>query len=67
MLTWKQFAVAEPKLAGAAQSLLYEFDIGLGFLATVRKDGGPRVHPICPMFFEGSLYGVLGHDLVLPR
>ena len=57
MLTWKQFSAARPDLASAGASLLYEFgDIGLGFLATVRADGGPRVHPVCPVLNEDGLY-----------
>lgn len=39
----------------AAEALLYQHGLGLGFLATVRSDGGPRVHPICPML-AGELY-----------
>jgi hypothetical protein len=23
--------------------------VGLAFVATVRPDGGPRVHPMCPV------------------
>ena len=36
--------------------MLYQFGIGLGFIATVRKDGGPRVHPCCPIIHDGGLY-----------
>jgi hypothetical protein len=38
---------------------LYPFGpdkVGFGFLATTRRDGGPRVHPLCPAVFEGGLY-----------
>ena len=28
----------------------------MAFIATVRKDGGPRVHPICPVIHEGHVY-----------
>jgi hypothetical protein len=57
MLTWKEFAVARPDLARTGASLLYEFgDLALGFLATTRVDGGPRVHPICPMLSDDGLY-----------
>ena len=69
MLSWKQFSATRPDLARVGASLLYEFgDLGLGFLATVRADGGPRVHPVCPMLTEQGLYAfvVLGpklHDL----
>ena len=29
---------------------------GLGYLATVRADGGPRVHPVSPAVLDGRLY-----------
>jgi hypothetical protein len=35
------------------------FDVGLGFLATVRPDAGPRVHPICPLLTAKGLYGLI--------
>ena len=38
------------------REMFYAFDVGLGFLATVRKDGGPRVHPVCPLFVDARLY-----------
>jgi hypothetical protein len=56
VLTWKQFADEAPDLAEAARGLYYQFaDVGLGLLATVRKDGGPRVHPMCPLLTAESL------------
>ena len=33
--------------------------MGLGFLSTVRRDGGPRVHPVCPILHDGELYLLL--------
>lgn len=56
MATWQQFAVAEPVLAGEARKNLYEVGIGLGFLATVRPDGAPRVHPVCPIVSDAGLH-----------
>jgi hypothetical protein len=56
MLTWRQFSEAAPELARMGGGLLYEFGLGLGFLATVRVDGGPRVHPICPILTTDGLY-----------
>jgi hypothetical protein len=53
---WTEFAQARPDLAAIGREMFYEFDVGLGFLATVRRDGGPRVHPICPIFHEGRLF-----------
>jgi hypothetical protein len=59
MATWTDFENAEPDMAAAGRKLLYQFGIGLGYLATVRKDGGPRVHPICPILMDGRLYGLI--------
>src|SRR5437870_12935209 len=49
MVTWAEFAAAEPELADAGRSQLYQFGVGLAFLATVRRDGAPRLHPVCPV------------------
>lgn len=57
--TWAELAAARPDIAAVGRRLLYSFDIGLGFLATVRADGGPRVHPICPLLTESGLYGMI--------
>jgi len=46
-------------MAAAGRRMLYSFDIGLGFLATVRSDGGPRVHPICPILTDVGLYALI--------
>lgn len=51
-LRWSRFAAASPNLAGEARRLFTGFGVPLGFLATVRLDGGPRVHPVCPLFDE---------------
>ena len=48
MITWTEFTRQQPALADAGRRQLYQFGIGLAFLATVRPDGGPRVHPVCP-------------------
>ena len=57
--SWGDLAVARPDFAAAGRRLLYSDRIGLGFLATVRADGGPRVHPICPVLTESGLYGMI--------
>ena len=36
--------------------MFYQYGPGLGFLATVRPDGGPRLHPVCPIVGNGGLY-----------
>lgn len=58
-VTWASLALTRPDLASAGQDLLYQFGVGLAFIATVRPDGGPRVHPMCPLIHEGGLYGFL--------
>jgi len=58
-LTWAAFAQQEPELAAIGHRLLYPFGpdaVALGFLATTRADGGPRVHPVCPALLGGGLY-----------
>jgi hypothetical protein len=39
--------------------MMYQFGVGLAFLATVRSDGGPRVHPMCPLIAESGLFAFL--------
>ena len=53
---WAQLREQRPDLAQAGRALFYQFGVGLGFLGTVRKDGGPRVHPVCPFVTEEALY-----------
>ena len=55
-LAWKDFATATPKIAAEGERLLHQFGIGLAFIATTRKDGGPRLHPCCPLIADGRLY-----------
>jgi hypothetical protein len=43
MFTWKQLAIARPDLARQGRNLFYEHGLGLGFLATVRADGGRSI------------------------
>jgi hypothetical protein len=56
MVTWKEFAAAEPDLAEIGRSLLFQHQVGLAFLATVRKDGAPRLHPVCPVLSDNRLF-----------
>jgi hypothetical protein len=70
MVTWKEFAAAAPELARVGRSLLNQFDVGLAFLATIRKDGAPRLHPVCPVLSEDRLFVLITpespkrHDLL---
>src|SRR4051794_18978865 len=56
MLTWTEFAKEQPTLAEAGRRQIYQWDIGLAFLATVRPDGGPRVHPVCPVINDDGIH-----------
>jgi len=59
MSSWAELEGAAPELAAAGRRLLYQFGPGLGFLATVRRDGGPRLHPICPVLTDGELWAFI--------
>ncbi len=59
MVTWEEFRAARPDLADSAGGLLYQFGVGLAFLATTRRDGGPRVHPVCPVLADGRLFALV--------
>ena len=62
LATWRKFAEEEPTLAQAGSDQLFQYGVGLAFLATLRKDGAPRLHPVCPVLSKSSLY-----ILVLPN
>lgn len=62
MATWAEFCCAAPSLAGHVRALLEQYASparpgqGFGYLATVRPDGGPRVHPVAPVVADGALF-----------
>jgi hypothetical protein len=56
MITWTQFTEQQPALADTGRGQFYQHGLGLGFLATVRADGGPRVHPVCPVISPAGLH-----------
>jgi hypothetical protein len=56
MASWSDFLAAEPQLAAAVRALMQQYGPGMGYLATVRPDGGPRVHPVSPVITEEGLY-----------
>ena len=55
-VNWQQFRQQQAELAEAGRALLYQFGVGLAFLGTVRRDGGPRMHPVCPLIADAGLY-----------
>jgi len=59
MTSWDDFETEAPEIAAAGRKLLYQFGVGLAFLATVRRDGAPRLHPICPTVVDGCLYALI--------
>ncbi|MBV1853315.1 pyridoxamine 5'-phosphate oxidase family protein [Catellatospora tritici] len=56
MATWSEFAAATPWLASSIRALLHQYGPGMGFLATVRADGSPRLHPVSPIVTDEGLY-----------
>jgi hypothetical protein len=56
MASWSEFAADEPRLADEIRLLLQQYGPGFGYLATVRADGGPRVHPVSPVITDDGLY-----------
>ncbi len=56
MASWSDFAAAQPRLAAAIRELVHQYGPGLGYLATVRADGGPRVHPVSPVITEDGVF-----------
>ena len=68
MARWADLERDAPELAAGGTRLLHQYGLGLAFLATVRADGGPRLHPFCPVLTDGGLWGFIGespklHDL----
>ena len=69
MLSWGQLEERWPELAQAGKGLLYQFGVGLAFLSTTRRDGGPRVHPMCHIIVDDLLVALIVpgpklHDLI---
>ena len=56
MASWSDFAVAEPRLAASIHALVHQYGPGLGYLATIRPDGGPRIHPVSPFITRDGLF-----------
>lgn len=67
MTTWGEFAERAQELAEFGERRFREAEVA--YVATVRADGSPRVHPVTPVLCEGRLYLFMeptspkGHDL----
>jgi len=60
MTNWSALARSAPELSQLGEKRLFQFGPGLAFLATVRADGGPRVHPVCVNIVDEDLYLLIG-------
>ncbi|MGA7669804.1 MAG: hypothetical protein WBW04_05240 [Nitrolancea sp.] len=58
-LSWQELSEARPDLTDAGRQLFYQVGVGLAFMSTVRPDGGPRLHPICPVIASTGLYAFI--------
>ena len=56
MLTWEEFAAVQPEMAEFG---LKRLECRVMYLATVRKDGFPRVHPFTPFVASGRLFAFM--------
>ena len=61
MKRWCELEAERPELAAAGRALIYHHKVGLGYLATLRADGAPRVHPVCPTVAHGGVYVFVGN------
>lgn len=61
MITWPQLLHDHPDIADPGLRLLYpaQAGVGLAYLSTVRADGGPRVHPMCPISNGNGLFALI--------
>jgi len=79
--TWEAFEAAAPDIAEAAHGRwpgivaldrrepIVQPVFEVAYLATIRPDGRPRLHPFCPVLANGRLFAAIppqspkGHDL----
>src|SRR6202165_1290721 len=59
MATWQAFADSAPGIAELGLKILSHSGAAF-FLATVRKDGSPRLHPVVPIVADGKLFVFCG-------
>lgn len=58
MKSWNEFSLEEPELEKIGKGLLFQSGphVGLAFLATIRKDGAPRLHPVSLVYSNDHLF-----------
>jgi hypothetical protein len=58
MKPWDALKHENPELAMIGRRLLFQSQphVGFAFLATLRKDGAPRLHPVSIILFNDHLY-----------
>jgi hypothetical protein len=58
MKSWAEFKHENPELAMYGKRLLFQShpQVGYAFLATLRKDGAPRLHPVSVVISDDHLY-----------
>jgi hypothetical protein len=59
LASWSDLEAAAPKVAEAGREVLYRSGEGAAFLATVRGEAAPRIHPINVGVVDGGLYAFL--------
>ncbi|HJQ70373.1 MAG TPA: pyridoxamine 5'-phosphate oxidase family protein [Blastocatellia bacterium] len=65
-MTWDEFSAVAPEIAAFG---LKRFGTKVAYLATLRRDGSPRLHPVSPFVAGGRLFVYMeptspkGHDL----
>ena len=52
-MSWKEFKEGAPNLAALGLALLHD---KIAYLATTKRDGSPRLHPVRPFIGEDRLY-----------
>jgi hypothetical protein len=53
--SWADLEASAPDIAAAARRLLWIPGAGFGYLATVARDGSPRIHPVNVAIVDGRL------------
>lgn len=58
MKSWNEFSCKEREISELGKRMLFPArpHIGLAFLATIRKDGSPRLHPVSLVCSQDHLY-----------